>query len=453
MNITSQTTDSKDISFSYKSTLVEVFQSLITDAIKNNKRIIVSSTNSKDLKQLFELIRPNYKLAMLIDNEFITKECINQWRLAYKKKSNVHKRLEWTGSDKLVDRHIRETLEYYKETYAKDSSSVWKLTSEKAVEEFQLYMPILEYCIPAHLFNGTDIEFNELMAVVRKFTNLFRSEFNLLKLINYVDEYTSNYDENNRIPLEDLSRKTNELTILFLNNINAYKGTWKSQLQHEHKKANQQLRNLKALDEKLSTLQFENEKTGNLLDKLTSGIQTRNQKENFKYAIEMEFDNWLGGFSSDFPKLFAEFSLSEESTIEPNIRIIKGILQAYINDIQKQKQLEGQQQFNQLNAQNCPAIFSEILLELKRFYEELDGYNLLETIGKDKSFNLHSSYQYLLKVKGMIESLLLMNQTYPSYVAWKKELNSLNSLEKLIINSLADQIPDFSHWPEIFKEY
>ena len=453
LNINAQTTDSKDISFSYKSTLVEVFQSLITDAIKDNKRIIVSSSNSKDLKQLFELIRSNYKLAMLIDNEFITKECINQWRLAYKKKSNVHKRLEWTGSDKLVNRHFSETLEYYKETYAKDSSSVWKLTTDHSVEEFQLYMPILEYCIPAHLFNGTDIEFHELTAVVAKFTKLFKSEFNLLKQINYVDEYTSNYDENNRVPLEDLSRKTNELTILFLNNINAYKGTWKSQLQNEYKKANQHLRNLKALDEKLSALQFENEKTGTLLDKLTSGIQTRTQKENFKYAIEMEFDNWLNEFSSDFPKLYSEFSLTEESTIEPNIRSIKGILQAYINDIHKQKQLEGQQQFNQLNAQNCPAIFSEILLELKRFYEELSGYNLLETIGTDKSFNLHSSYQYLLKVKGMIESLLLMNQTYPSYVSWKKELNSLNSLEKLIINSLANQIPDYSHWPEIFKEY
>ena len=65
LNITSQTTDSRDISFAYKSTLVEVFQSLITDAIKNDKRIIVSSSNSKDLKQLFELIRPSYKLSLI----------------------------------------------------------------------------------------------------------------------------------------------------------------------------------------------------------------------------------------------------------------------------------------------------------------------------------------------------------------------------------------------------
>jgi len=453
LTITRQQEDSKDIRFSYKSTLIEVFHSLILEAIKTNKRVIVTSCNAKDLRQLFELVSSNYKLAMHIDNEFITKECINKWRLAYKKQSNVHKRLEWSGSAKSVDRYFSEATDYFEEIYQNNSSSLWKLTSAQPIQEFQLYMPILEYCIPAHLFNGTDIEFTELNELVQKFAKLFRSEFNLLKQINYVDEYTSNSNGQTIIPLEDLSRKINELTILFLNNINAYKENWKSQLQNEHKKATRQLRSLHTLGEKLSTLQAEIEKTGSLFDKLTSGIQSRTQKENYKYAIEIEFDNWLSEFSTEFPKLFAEYSISEESTIEPNIKSLRTILQSHISDLIKQKQLEGQQQFNQLNAQNCPAIFTEILSELRRFYKELNEYNLLETIGSDKSFNLQSSYQYLLKVKEMIESLLLMNQTYPSFISWKKELNTLNSLEKLIILSLAEQIPDNSHWPEIFKEY
>lgn len=442
--------DENALSFSHKSTLLDVFKGLISEAVSSNKNIVVSTNHSKDLKELYEYMRSYYMLAMHINSEFVTTESINQWRLALKKKSNIQNRLIWDGVSKNIERLETDIVSYFTQTYQKNLSNLSVNTNQN---EFELYMPILEYCVPTHLFNGTEVEFHDLTNMVGKFSRSFNPEYKLLTQINQYDEFFSNISDSDNIPLEKLAVRANELTILFLNNINTYKSKWQSQLKTQEKIAIYQLRSLNLINEKLSALNLELGKSSSFIERLTSNFQTKTQQDNFKYSIELEFDEWLNAFSSELPKLYAEYTLSEESTIEPNILILKQLLQSYINETKKQKQFEGQQQFNQLNAQNCPVIFKDILDELKRFYDDLGGYSLLDSIGKDKSFNLHSSYQYLLKVRGMLDSLVLMNEVYPTYIQWKKDMNGLNKLERLIINTFVEQISDHHNWRSIFAEY
>lgn len=442
--------EKKSLSFFYRSTLLDAFNDLISEAVALNKNIVVSSSHAKDLKELFDYIRSQYLLAMHIDSEFVNTETINKWRLALKKKSNVQNRLIWNGIRRNIKRLESDIASYYTQTSQKN---ITNLTTNSNQREYELYMPILEYCLPSHLFNGTEVEFHDLTKTINKFSLSYKPEYKLLSQIDHFEEFMLNVDDSANIPLDKLVLRANELSVLFLNNINTYKAKWQTQLKSQEKLAIYHLRSLNIINEKLSALNLELSKSSSFIERLTSNFQTKTQQENFKYSIELEFDEWLDTFSKEFPKIYAEYTLTEDSTIEPNILILKQLLQSYINEIKKQKQFEGQQQFNQLNAQNCPIIFKEILDELKRFYTELSNHHLLDSLGVDKSFNLHSSYQYLSSVKSMLDSLLLMNEIHPTYVVWKKEFNSLNRLEKLIINTFIDQIADYQNWKSIFQEY
>ncbi len=442
--------EEKSLSFSHKTTLLETFKGLISEAVATNKTVVVSSNHAKDLKELFEYTRSYYQLAMHVDGEFVSTESIYQWRLALKKKSNIQNRLVWNGVRRNIASIESEIDSYFTQTYHKNLSNLKVDTTQN---EFDLYMPILEYCLPSHLFNGTEIEFHDLKRLVSKFAHSYNTEYKLLDQVTHFSDFMTDVNESENIPLDSLAQRSSELTILFLNNINSYKSKWQTQLKSQEKIAMSQLRSLNLINEKLTSLNLELSNSSSFIERLTSNFQTKTQQENFKYSIELEFDEWLEAFSSELPKIHAEYSLAEESTIEPNILMLRKRLQSYINEVIKQKQFEGQQQFNQLNAQNCPKIFKDILDELKDFYAELAKHNLLDAIGKDKSFNLHSSYQYLLKVKAMLDSLVLMNKAYPTYVQWKKELNGLNKLEKLIISTFVDQFADNLNWSAIFEEY
>jgi len=449
-NLIRSSKEEKSVSFSSKSTLLDTLKVLLCEAVATNRKVVITSDHTKDLKELFDYIRSQYLFAMYIDSEFVSTDCINQWRLALKRKSNVQNRLMWNGLSSNIKRIESEIVLYFQQTYQKNLSN---LSLNEQQNEFELYMPLLEYAIPPQLFNGTDIEFQDLTKMIDKFSLTFNSEYKLLTQIDNFDDYMKSIIDSEVIPLDKLALRANELIILYLNNINSYKAKWQEQLKSQEKMAVFQLRSLNLINEKLKALNLELNKSSSLIERFTSNFQLKTQQDNFKYSIELEFDEWLNTFSTEMPRLYAEYALSEESTIEPNVLILKQLLQTHIIGVKKQRQIQGQQQFNQLNAQNSPQIFKDILDELKHFYTDLSEYKLLDSIGKDKSFNLYSSYQYLVRVKSMLDSIRLMNEIYPAYVQWKKDLNGLNKLEKLIVNTFAEQITGHQNWTAIFKEY
>lgn len=441
----------------HQSSFYQFLRIYVQKTLNEGKSLLFTVNHADEVKQLEKVLADYQQYIYIHESYDIPLQTISKLRVRNKRKSSYLSYLEFENLQTKVRKISDNIQSLYSSSYNNENNqfSLNKLLKSQRTDVSNIHVPILEHYIPPHLFEGSEIELSYLTDIIswaiQSYDHLFRafsesSLFDQHKAQAYTDQSFSD--------LRHYLEQANELIILFLNNLNQYKDSDVNYKNDSCKKSKELLAQLNGIQRKtLKVDQLLSNSDGNLLSKWSSKIKSNNTKSIYSENIELEYDHWLSLFREDFPTLYQEYAMLEESTLLPNLMMAKKILENHINHLQKQDEKVNGTYIEQLNIHNCPQIFKNIVAELNAFYEVVSESGLVHMPVSDNSFNIINSYEYLLRVRNKINDIIILEKQRPEFFAWKKRFEQCSHLEKVVLHTLITFFPEKHKWVNIFQDY
>lgn len=442
--------------FKHASSFYNYLHLLVKDALSENKSVLLTVNSEKDVEELHQELRAFQQFMYLYDSHEISLQSISKLRVRYKRKLSYLNYLEFENLKAKQDKILDNICTSYASCYNQENHfSLNKLLQSQRSDITNIHVPILEYYIPPHLFDGSETELNYLSEIINWAADSYDHSFRAFTECSWFGSYQAQeFTENSFIELRRQLEKANELVILFLNNLNQYKESdtsYKDDACQTSKELLIQLNGIHRKMAKVDEMLFQSD--GNLLSKLSSKIKSTNSKSIYSENIEIEFDQWIKRFMQSIPSLYQQYAMLEESTLLPNLMTAKQLLNEHIMQLQKQDKKVNGTFIEQLNLHNCPAIFKSIISELKVFYQDVSSSGLVHMPVSDNSFNIINNYEYLLRVRNKINDIVTLEQQQPQYFKWIKRFEQCSNLEKIVLNTLIRFFPDKHSWIGVFSDY
>jgi len=450
------TTDSSKIFFSYQETCNHFLNTFISERLIRNESLLITVEKLEDIHFLNNKSSQFNPFLHLHNKNTLAIQTVSKIRVRAKKNPKLLHQINYEQLENQLNALLHDVHLAYQENYGQDDNSI-KLSSllqHLLNSKIDYQAPILEYYLPEYLFDYSQIEFSKIQGLIDWASQAYKQKFRAFTRV--LSKASSEVSHENYLSIigKQLS-KANELCILFLNNLNEYKELQSQALEEKKNVAYKLLSRIRNIRDKGERIHKEyiGSRSTTFLSKLTSSVKTSQLNASFQESLEIEFDNCLECFKENFPSLYQEFYMIEESILEPNVFNAEKILNKEVQRIEAQYHQSKHARLEQLNLHNCPDIFKSIIQELNTFYVEIQETELIPFDPSDKSFNLINNYEFLLNIRHSLHEMHQIIYYNPDYYAWLQKLEECSEKESLLLDTFIQFFTNTEEWSDIFESY